>query len=109
MQTKAEVFPSDSQDNKGYRVCCCIKVGSYYQHFDKNQIYCKDKASVCEAVWNVLHNNICPECGHVFKGQNWEGVEEHWRSHHQQVMDFDSAWKLLSTDKYIEVMLESAE
>lgn len=30
----------------------------------------------------------CPECDHVFNGSGWDGVDAHWRAHHEGVMTY---------------------
>ena len=42
----------------------------------------------------------CPECGHVFQGQGWGGIDAHWRAHHNDIMRYEDAWRLISTAKY---------
>jgi hypothetical protein len=44
---------------------------------------------------------VCPECGHVFKGNGWDGIDAHWRSKHEDVMPYEEAWPLLRDDKYV--------
>ncbi len=43
---------------------------------------------------------VCPECGHVFKGNGWDGIDAHWRSKHEEIMPYESAWPLLREGKY---------
>ena len=43
---------------------------------------------------------VCPECGHVFKGNGWDGIDAHWRAKHEHVKRYVEAWPLLSADKY---------
>ena len=43
---------------------------------------------------------FCPECGHEFKGNGWDGIDAHWRSKHEDIMPYDEAWPLLSAGKY---------
>jgi len=43
---------------------------------------------------------VCPECGHVFKGNGWDGIDAHWRSKHDDVMPYEDAWPLLKSGKY---------
>lgn len=45
---------------------------------------------------------ICPECGHIFKGNGWDGIDAHWRSKHEDVMPYEEAWPLLRDGKYPE-------
>ncbi len=108
MKTKAEVYQEDSEKG-GFWVCPCIQVGGYYKHFDKNRIHCSSQLEVSDAVWKILNKNVCPECGHVFSGNAWDGIDTHWRAHHEDIMSYENAWELLTRNKYIEVMLESAE
>jgi hypothetical protein len=35
---------------------------------------------------------ICPECGHVFKGNGWDGIDAHWRAKHERVMTYEALW-----------------
>jgi hypothetical protein len=35
---------------------------------------------------------ICPECGHEFKGNGWDGIDAHWRSKHERVMPYGDFW-----------------
>lgn len=43
---------------------------------------------------------VCPECGHVFKGNGWDGIDAHWKSKHDAVMPYAEAWPLLKADRY---------
>ena len=43
---------------------------------------------------------VCPECGHVFQGNGWDGVDAHWRSKHEDIMPYEEAWPLLRDGKY---------
>ncbi len=42
----------------------------------------------------------CPECGHVFQGNGWDGIDAHWRSKHENIMPYEDAWPMLREDKY---------
>ncbi len=35
---------------------------------------------------------ICPECGHVFNGNGWDGIDAHWRSVHEHVVSYEDFW-----------------
>ena len=35
---------------------------------------------------------ICPECGHVFKGNGWDGIDAHWRAKHEKLMKYEDFW-----------------
>ncbi len=53
------------------------------------------KADSCRCCARDLPTNgarKCPECGHVFKGNGWDGVDAHWRSKHEAVMPYESFW-----------------
>ncbi len=28
---------------------------------------------------------VCPECGHVFQGNGWDGIDAHWRAKHEGI------------------------
>lgn len=43
---------------------------------------------------------VCPECGHVFKGNGWDGIDAHWKSKHEDVMPYEEAWPLLKGGTY---------
>lgn len=43
---------------------------------------------------------ICPECGHVFQGNGWDGIDAHWKSKHEHIMPYQDAWPLLRDGKY---------
>ncbi len=48
----------------------------------------------------VADTKVCPECGHVFKGNGWDGIDAHWRSKHEDVMPYEEAWPLLRDEEY---------
>ena len=37
----------------------------------------------------------CPECGHVFRGRGWDGIEAHWRARHTGVTTYEEFWSSL--------------
>ena len=43
---------------------------------------------------------VCPECGHRFKGNGWDGIDAHWKSKHENVMPYADAWLLLKSGNY---------
>ena len=43
---------------------------------------------------------VCPECGHVFQGDGWDGIDSHWREKHEHVMPYTEAWPLISSGTY---------
>jgi hypothetical protein len=48
----------------------------------------------------MIERKKCPECGHVFQGRGWDGIDAHWRSKHENVMSYEDAWPLLRDGKY---------
>lgn len=108
MITKAEVFQEELNGETAYIVCPSIQLSGYYKR-TKNKIVCTCKNEVCETVWDILHNKVCPECGYIFSGKGWDGIDTHWRAHHENIMSYENAWKLLESDKYVSVVLATAE
>lgn len=45
-------------------------------------------------------NNVCPECGHQFKGNGFDGIDAHWRSKHEKIMPYKEAWPLVKEGNY---------
>lgn len=43
---------------------------------------------------------VCPECGHRFQGNGWDGIDAHWRSKHEAKMPYEEAWPLLKAGTY---------
>ncbi len=43
---------------------------------------------------------VCPECGHRFQGNGWDGIDAHWRSKHEDVMPYSKAWPMLKAGTY---------
>lgn len=41
------------------------------------------------------NGNVCPECGHRFKGIGWGGIDAHWRARHEDIMPYDLAWPII--------------
>ena len=44
---------------------------------------------------------ICPECGHRFKGNRYDGIDAHWRAKHEHLMPYAIAWPLIRTGSYV--------
>ena len=41
---------------------------------------------------------ICPECGHQFQGNGWDGIDAHWKSPrkgHEHIMPYREAWPII--------------
>jgi len=45
-------------------------------------------------------SKVCPECGHVFQGNGWDGIDAHWRAKHESVMPYSEAWDLIRRNAY---------
>ena len=52
---------------------------------------------------------VCPECGHRFRGNGWDGIAAHWRSQHQSVLPYELAWPLIQSGRYDSPDREDAE
>ena len=59
---------------------------------DKSKCHCCVKGTPQEGP------RICPECGHVFKGNGWTGIDAHWRANHESVMPYEEFWNSLCND-----------
>lgn len=55
----------------------------------------REKSPLVEGVASV-----CPECGHLFKGNGFDGIDAHWRAKHEDVMPYRDAWPLIRTGSY---------
>jgi hypothetical protein len=38
---------------------------------------------------------VCPECGHVFQGGTWGGIDAHWKRFHDRILPYKYAWPIL--------------
>jgi hypothetical protein len=52
---------------------------------------------------------VCPECGHRFRGNGWDGIDAHWRSRHEDVLPYELAWPLIQSGRYDSPDREDAE
>lgn len=43
---------------------------------------------------------VCPECGHEFRGNGWDGIDAHWKAKHDHVLPYSEAWPLLKEGTY---------
>jgi hypothetical protein len=39
--------------------------------------------------------NACPECGYVFRGGTWGGIDAHWKALHNEIMPYRDAWPII--------------
>lgn len=37
----------------------------------------------------------CPDCGYVFRGSGWDGIDAHWRGRHLDVCSYEQFWSTL--------------
>ena len=44
--------------------------------------------------------NVCPECGHRFRGNGFDGIDAHWRARHEHLMPCQLAWPLITSGTY---------
>ena len=44
--------------------------------------------------------NVCPECGHQFKRNGFDGIDAHWRANHEVIMPYKDAWPLVKAGCY---------
>lgn len=49
---------------------------------------------------------VCPECGHVFQGNGWDGIDAHWRAKHETVMPYSEAWPQIKEGNYTNRKME---
>ena len=49
----------------------------------------------CQAGQPVARPRVCPECGHRFRGHGWDGIDAHWRAHHEAVLPYAQFWQSL--------------
>jgi len=54
-----------------------------------------DGCLCCQQGVPVRGPRICPLCGHVFKGNGWDGIEAHWRAKHEDVAPYAQFWASL--------------
>jgi predicted DNA-binding protein len=52
---------------------------------------------------------LCPECGHRFQGNGYDGIDAHWRARHEDVMPYEQAWELIRAGKYDPEHIEDLE
>src|SRR5687767_3580677 len=43
---------------------------------------------------------LCPECGHVFQGSGFTGIDSHWKAQYSQIMPYADAWALIKAATY---------
>ena len=48
----------------------------------------------------VERRKSCPECGHQFRGNGFDGIDAHWRANHEGIMPYSQAWPLIQSGEY---------
>jgi hypothetical protein len=48
----------------------------------------------------VSTSKVCPECGYVFQGKGWDGIDAHWKAKHEDIMAYETAWPQLRAGTY---------
>ena len=65
---------------------------------------CTDAGQI-ERLWQVIlgesEPKVCPVCGHVFQGNGRDGIDAHWRAHHEHIMPYGQAWQLIQAGNYV--------
>jgi hypothetical protein len=51
---------------------------------------------------NAELQKICPECGHTFRGNGFDGIDAHWRAKHEHLMPYKKAWPLIKAGTYVQ-------
>jgi len=57
----------------------------------------------------VRQKKVCPECGHRFQGNGWDGIDAHWRSQHEDILPYKIAWPFIQAGNYDTAQREDAE
>jgi predicted RNase H-like nuclease len=60
----------------------------------------QSKVEIAKSAKPQVGKKVCPECGHIFKGNGWDGIDAHWRSKHERILPYEEAWPLLKSGKY---------
>lgn len=55
----------------------------------------KSPCLCCQAKIPFKRPRVCPECGHVFKGSGWDGIDSHWKAKHLDRMSYEEFWRSL--------------
>jgi len=48
----------------------------------------------------IIDRKVCPECGHIFQGIGWGGLDAHWRSKHNKINSYNKVKHLIMNDRY---------
>ncbi len=80
-----------------------IALNALWQHIEyrrEKNLNSRGIAEIHLEFLGVLDKKSCPECRHIFQGNGWDGIDAHWRSHHDNIMPYDKAWPLIEAGTY---------
>jgi hypothetical protein len=60
----------------------------------------EEDARLVEVTETSATQKVCPECGHRFRGNGWDGIDAHWRSQHENILPYAKAWPLIQSGNY---------
>jgi predicted DNA-binding protein len=69
----------------------------------------EDDARMASSIEAAKPRKVCPECGHRFRGNGWDGIDAHWRKNHERVLPYEMAWPLILAGKYDSIEREDIE
>lgn len=46
----------------------------------------------CDRGVPVHGPKLCPECGHIFQGNGWDGIDAHWKAKHEKAVAYRDFW-----------------
>lgn len=69
----------------------------------------EDRAIIAEPKASGALQKVCPECGHQFRGNGWDGIDAHWRKNHEEVLPYELAWPLIQAGNYDSTEREDIE
>lgn len=55
----------------------------------------KQNCLCCEKNIKIDRPRQCPICGHIFRGNGWDGIDAHWRAKHANIMQYNDFWDSL--------------
>jgi len=44
----------------------------------------------CKAGIAFERPRVCPECGHQFRGNGWDGIDAHWRAKDERRLPYET-------------------
>ena len=51
----------------------------------------------------------CPECGYVFRGGTWGGIDAHWKADHNHIMPYKEAWPIIKAGRKPSLVAETSQ